>query len=157
MPDIMTQEERSERMSRVRNKDTRPEKLVRSLLHRMGYRFRLHGKKLPGKPDIVLPRHKKVIFIHGCFWHQHGICRPLSIPENNSDFWRQKFADNVRRDCEKLAALREAGWDVLVVWECETKDRAKLEGQLRSFMERKRATRLRVKLDKGCRARGTAI
>jgi DNA mismatch endonuclease (patch repair protein) len=125
-------------MSRVRNKDTKPEKLVRSLLHRLGYRFRLHNNKLPGKPDILLPRHKKAIFVHGCFWHRHGVCRPLSIPENNPDFWRKKFEDNIRRDSEKLAALREAGWDVFVVWECETKDRAKLERRLRSFMKKRR-------------------
>lgn len=137
MPDIMTLQERSERMSRVRNKDTKPEKVVRSLLHRLGFRFRLHDKKLPGKPDIVLPRHEKVIFVHGCFWHRHGVCRALSIPENNPDFWRRKFESNVKRDREKLTALREAGWDVLVVWECETKDHDELRKVLRSFMKRK--------------------
>ena len=134
MPDNMTPEGRSERMSRVRNKDTKPEKFVRSLLHRMGYRFRLHVKTLPGKPDIVLPRHKKVIFVHGCFWHRHGICRPLSIPENNSEFWAEKFAGNVRRDVEKISSLKSAGWDVLVVWECEVRNRDALERCLRAFL-----------------------
>ena len=110
---------------------------MRSVLHRLGYRFGLHGKKLPGKPDIVLTRHKKVVFVHGCFWHRHGVCRVLSIPENNSEFWAAKFADNLRRDQEKLASLKEAGWDVLVVWECELRDREKLERQLRAFMKRK--------------------
>lgn len=148
MPDNMTTEQRSERMSRVRNKDTKPERVVRSLLHRLGYRFRLHDKKLSGKPDIVLARHRKVVFIHGCFWHRHGVCRALSIPENNSDFWARKFAENVRRDGEKLAALREAGWDVLVVWECQTKDRDKLERTVRSFMN-KTTRRPRTKREKG--------
>ncbi len=134
MSDTLTQAERSERMSRVRNKDTKPEKVVRSILHRMGFRFRLHTNTLPGKPDIMLPKHKKVIFIHGCFWHRHGVCRALSIPESNSDKWAAKFADNVRRDGEKLAAVRAAGWDVLVVWECELRDLAKLEITLREFM-----------------------
>jgi DNA mismatch endonuclease, patch repair protein len=106
------------------------------MLHRMGYRFRLHSSKLPGKPDIVLPRHRKVVFIHGCFWHRHGVCRALSIPESNPEKWKAKFADNVRRDGEKLAALREAGWEVLVVWECELRDRAKLEETLRAFLAR---------------------
>lgn len=137
MPDIMTPQQRSERMARVRDRDTKPEKRVRSILHRLGYRFRLHVNKLPGKPDIVLPRHAKAIFVHGCFWHRHGVCRPLSIPENNADFWRRKFEDNVRRDRNKLAALRACGWAVLVVWECQTKDRGKLEKKLRSFMRKR--------------------
>lgn len=135
MPDIMTRKQRSERMSRVRNKDTKPEKVVRSLLHRLGYRFRLHEKNLPGKPDIVLPRHAKVIFVHGCFWHRHGACRELSIPENNADFWEKKFEQNVHRDQEKIVALGEAGWSVLVVWECETRNPATLEQVLLDFLK----------------------
>lgn len=135
MSDIMTPRQRSERMSRVKHRDTKPEKVVRSLLHRLGYRFRLHDKKLPGKPDIVLARHKKVIFIHGCFWHRHGVCRVLSIPTNNADFWAAKFADNVRRDGEKIAALREAGWGVHVVWECETRDLDTLTRLLLDFFK----------------------
>jgi DNA mismatch endonuclease (patch repair protein) len=135
MPDIMTPQERSERMGRVKNKNSRPEILVRSLVHRMGFRFRLHGKKLPGKPDIVLVRHKKVIFIHGCYWHQHGVCRPLAIPENNSDFWRRKFADNVDRDKRNIEELAELGWRVLVVWECETKDLPTLKDKLQTFLK----------------------
>jgi DNA mismatch endonuclease (patch repair protein) len=92
MPDIMTKEQRSERMSRVRNKDSKPEMRVRSVLHRLGFRFRLHDGGLPGKPDIVLRRHAKVILMHGCNWHRHGVCRPRSIPANNPDFWHKKFA-----------------------------------------------------------------
>jgi DNA mismatch endonuclease (patch repair protein) len=134
MPDIMTKEERSERMSRVKNKDSKAEKRVRSLVHRMGFRFRLHNKKLPGKPDIVLTRHKKVVLIHGCYWHQHGVCRSLAIPENNPDFWRKKFAENVERDKRNIRALNELGWRVLVIWECETKDAEKLEAKIHSFL-----------------------
>jgi DNA mismatch endonuclease, patch repair protein len=124
----------------VRNKDTKPEKIVRSMLHRLGYRFGMHGKKLPGKPDIVLTRYKKVVFVHGCFWHRHGICRELSIPESNPEKWAKKFEDNVRRDREKLAALKEAGWDVLVVWECEIGDHGRMERRLRSFMKKRNVT-----------------
>jgi DNA mismatch endonuclease, patch repair protein len=134
MPDIMTREERSERMSRVKNKDSKPEMRVRSLVHRMGYRFRLHNKKLPARPDIVLSRHRKVILIHGCYWHQHGVCRPLAIPENNPDFWRKKFAENVQRDKRNLRELKKLGWRVLVVWECETMDAKLLERKLRRFL-----------------------
>lgn len=134
MSDIMTPKQRSERMSRVRNKDTKPEKVVRSILHSMGYRFRLHRKNLPGSPDVVLPRHMKIIFVHGCFWHRHGVCRRLSIPGNNSDFWRQKFRENVRRDKEKLKTLSVLGWEVLVIWECETADQDKLREKLQIFM-----------------------
>jgi DNA mismatch endonuclease, patch repair protein len=110
------------------------------MLHRLGFRFGLHGKSLPGKPDIVLTRHNKVVFVHGCLWHRHGICRALSIPKSNPKKWATKFADNVRRDAEKLAALREAGWEVLVVWECELRDREKLDRQLRAFMTKRKKT-----------------
>lgn len=134
MSDILTPAERSERMSRVRSKDTKPEKVVRSLLHAMGFRFRLHGKKLPGKPDIVLPKHRKAIFVHGCFWHRHGVCRPLSLPTSNTEFWAKKFAENVSRDKRKLTALRRAGWSVLVVWECQIKHREKLQRRLQRFL-----------------------
>lgn len=134
MVDTLTPFQRSQRMSRVRDKNTKPEKIVRSLLHRMGFRFRLHCQSLPGKPDVVLARHKKVIFIHGCFWHRHGVCRELSIPENNPEFWAKKFAGNVERDVKKIAAIRARGWRALVVWECELKNMAKLEKTLRRFL-----------------------
>lgn len=142
---IMTPKQRSERMSRVRDKDTKPEKLVRSILHRLGCRFRLHVKNLPGKPDIVLPRYRKVIFVHGCFWHRHGVCRRLSIPENNPDFWRRKFRDNVRRDKKKLKSLDALGWDVLVIWECETKNHDRLRHALQAFMTKTRTPTRKVK------------
>lgn len=134
MPDNMTREQRSERMSRVKGKDSKPELRVRSLLHRLGFRFRLHAADLPGKPDIVLPRHRKLIFMHGCYWHRHGVCRPLSIPENNPEFWRRKFTGTVARDRETAARLRQLGWDVLVVWECQTRDEAALAAILREFL-----------------------
>lgn len=135
MSDIMTPRERSVRMSKVRNKDTKPEKIVRSLLHRLGYRYRLHDTKLPGKPDIVLPRHRKIIFVHGCFWHRHGRCRRLTIPANNADFWRRKFAENKERDRTRLARLRAAGWKVLIVWECETRNAEELRRILCDFLK----------------------
>ena len=135
MPDTMTPQERSERMSRVKNKDSKAELRVRGIVHRLGFRFRLHNKSLPGKPDIVLPRHGKVILIHGCYWHRHGVCRPLSIPENNPEFWREKFDGNVERDRRNIRQLRELGWDVLVVWECETKDAESVEAKLRDFLK----------------------
>ena len=144
MPDILTPAERSARMSRVRSKNTKPEVAVRSLLHRMGFRFRLHAKALPGKPDIVLPKHRKAIFVHGCFWHRHGVCRPLSLPASNTAFWEKKFADNVARDRRKLRALRRAGWRVLVLWECQVRDREPLERRLRRFLTTGFAARTRT-------------
>lgn len=122
MFDTLTSEQRSERMSRVRGKDTKPEVFVRSLIHRLGLRFRLHQSALPGRPDVVLSRHKKVILVHGCFWHRHGKCRRLSIPKSNATSWRKKFVENVRRDIESQRQLRKLGWKVLVIWECETRD-----------------------------------
>jgi DNA mismatch endonuclease (patch repair protein) len=134
MPDIMTKEERSERMSRVKGKDSKPEKRVRSFLHRLGFRFRLHVAGLPGKPDIVLPRHRKIILVHGCYWHRHGVCRRLSIPENKPDFWRKKFAGNVERDRRNILELKNLGWDVLVIWECQTKDEETLKAIVTRFL-----------------------
>lgn len=135
MSDTMNSEQRSERMSLVKHKRTQPEKVVRSLLHRLGYRFRLHAANLPGRPDIVLPRHRKAIFIHRCFWHRHGVCYKLSIPTNNAALWAAKFRDNVRRDAEKAAACCPPGWAVHVVWECETKDTDSLRSSLLTFMQ----------------------
>ena len=116
----MTKARRSWNMSRIRGKDTTPEKVVRSLLHRMGYRFRLHGKKLPGRPDVVLPKHKTVVFVHGCFWHRHRKCKNCTNPTNRRDWWLAKLEGNAARDRVSRRALRKLGWKVLVVWECET-------------------------------------
>lgn len=114
-------------MSRIRGKDTKPEIIVRSMLHRMGYRFRLHRKDLPGKPDIVLPKYSTVIFVHGCFWHRHKGCKYAYTPKSRIKFWKDKFAETVKRDKQHLKQLKENGWGVFIVWECETKDMDKLK------------------------------
>lgn len=116
----MSREHRSWNMSRIRGKDTRPELRVRSALHRLGYRFRLNRRDLPGKPDIVLPRHQTVIFVHGCFWHRHPGCRFAYTPKSRVEFWQTKFQRNVERHREVEEELQTLGWRVLVVWECET-------------------------------------
>lgn len=126
MADFVTPEKRSKIMRGVKQKDTKPELLVRRALHARGYRFRLHRKDLPGKPDIVLPRHGLAIFVHGCFWHQHEACKDGRLPASNEDYWLPKLARNVERDKEKALALQEAGWRVLAVWECEARDPARL-------------------------------
>jgi DNA mismatch endonuclease (patch repair protein) len=114
---------RSWNMSRIRGKHTGPEMRVRSALHRMGYRFRLHGKKLPGRPDIVLAKHRTVVFVHGCFWHRHRRCKNCTTPTNRRDFWVAKLEGNAARDALHVRALRKMGWRVIVVWECETEKR----------------------------------
>jgi DNA mismatch endonuclease (patch repair protein) len=106
-------------MSRIRSRDTAPEKIVRSTLHRAGYRFRLHSKNLPGCPDIALPKHRTVVFVHGCFWHRHRHCRFAYTPKSRSDFWEAKFRSNVERDRRKTRELRRLGWQVVTIWECE--------------------------------------
>jgi DNA mismatch endonuclease (patch repair protein) len=114
--------QRSALMARIRSRDTKPEIAVRRLLHSFGYRFRLHRRDLPGKPDIVLPRHRLVIFVHGCFWHQHPGCRLASKPKTRQDYWRPKLAGNVSRDELAQASLRSLGWRVAVLWECDTRE-----------------------------------
>ncbi|MDF1614346.1 very short patch repair endonuclease [Desulfurivibrio dismutans] len=123
-------------MSRVGGKNTKPEIAVRSLLHSLGYRFRLHRKDLPGKPDITLPKYKKVIFVHGCFWHGHEDCPRSKRPSTNEEFWREKLDKNIERDKETVTALKKLGWDVLTVWACEVKDTNKLKTKLLSFLGR---------------------
>ena len=124
-------------MARVPAKGTKPELIVRRLAHALGYRFRLHRTNLPGRPDLVFPRHRKVIFVHGCFWHGHENCRKAKRPETNRSFWERKLSRNVERDHQNLAALRETGWTVLVVWECETRNREHLSKTVRNFLEEK--------------------
>ena len=119
--DNLSTEQRSALMSRIRGAGTKPEKIVRSLLHKMGFRFRLHVKKLPGTPDIVLPKYKTAIFVHGCFWHQHPGCKRSFLPKSNSDFWSEKLRRNVVRDREVSELLQNMGWKVLTVWECDLK------------------------------------
>lgn len=135
MPDRFTPQERSRIMSLVKGRDTKPEKIVRSLLHMMGYRFRLHRNDLPGKPDIVLPKHRKAIFVHGCFWHGHAGCRRAGRPKSNADFWDKKIDANMARDKKTQAELKNAGWDFLVIWQCEMKDLEKLQVNLKRFLE----------------------
>lgn len=117
--DIFDKAKRSEIMGRIRGKDTKPELRVRKALHAAGYRFRLHRKDLPGRPDITLPKHKTVIFVHGCFWHGHEGCKANRIPKTNAEFWSAKIARNRERDAANRAALEALGWTVVVVWECE--------------------------------------
>lgn len=133
--DRLTSAQRSKLMRRVKGKNTRPEKAVRSVLHRLGFRFRLHRKDLPGRPDIVLPKYRAVVFVHGCYWHRHGGCRRTTTPSARRAFWEEKFSANVERDRRNREALIGAGWRVLVVWECETvgpSELAKLTARLRT-------------------------
>lgn len=120
-------------MAKVRSKNTKPEIEVRSLLHSLGYRFRLHRKELPGKPDIVFKRRRKAIFVHGCFWHGHG-CRIGKLPKSNVGFWRGKIERNRERDTEKRSELEELGWSVEEVWQCELKDNQTLIERLQKFL-----------------------
>jgi DNA mismatch endonuclease (patch repair protein) len=135
MTDVLTPEQRRLNMSRIRNKDTRPEMIVRSMVHHMGYRYRLHNAKLPGKPDLTLTRHRKVIFVHGCFWHKHRCRYGRVVPKTNAVFWEQKRQSNVERDKRNIAALRRQGWQVLVIWECWTRDPESLKLRLTAFLE----------------------
>lgn len=119
MADFLTPAERSVRMSRIRGKDSQPEWALRRVLHRLGLRYRLHEKQLLGKPDLVFPRHKAVVFVHGCFWHRHGGCKIATTPKSNTPFWVDKFEKNTARDARTTKALEGAGWRVFVAWECE--------------------------------------
>lgn len=116
--DIVTKETRSKMMAGIKGKNTGPEMLIRSALHRKGFRFRLHAKELFGKPDLVLPKYRACIFVHGCFWHRHKGCKLASVPKSRQKFWAKKFDSNVQRDVEAICKLRKAGWRVAVVWEC---------------------------------------
>lgn len=127
MTDVLTQEQRQLNMSRIRGRDTKPELLIRHGLHARGLRYRLHDRKLPGRPDIVFPRYRAVVFVHGCFWHSHG-CSLSKPPATRQDFWRQKLDGNAARDQKAIAALRAAGWRVLVIWECALRGTGRLEG-----------------------------
>ena len=124
----------SERMARVRQRNTSPELAVRSCLHRLGYRFRLHCRDLPGTPDIVLPKHRKAIFVHGCFWHRHPGCKRSTTPKTRTQFWMEKFKATVKRDRRNLAALQASGWEPLVIWECQTAQQSALEEILCEFL-----------------------
>ena len=122
MTDILSKQERSTLMSKVRSADTKPEWILRCGLHRLGFRYRLGNRHLPGRPDLVLAKYRSVIFVHGCYWHRHPGCKDASTPKTNTDFWSAKFAENVRRDRLVEMQLLAQGWRVLVVWECELVD-----------------------------------
>ena len=134
MTDIVDSEKRSEIMSRIRGRDTKPEMIVRRIAHGLGFRFRLHRRDLPGSPDLVFPRHRAVIMVHGCFWHRHPGCKYASTPKTRVGFWERKFAGNVVRDRRNEAELYELGWRVMVIWECETKDNEAVASCIESFL-----------------------
>jgi len=135
--DSLSTAARSERMSRVRGKDTATELTVRRLVHALGYRFRLHRRDLPGTPDLVFPGRRKVIFVHGCFWHRHPDpdCKLARMPKSRQEFWRPKLEGNRARDLRQETALVEAGWGVMTVWECELRDLAFLRNKIRTFLD----------------------
>ncbi|MCY3546717.1 MAG: very short patch repair endonuclease [Gemmatimonadetes bacterium] len=135
MPDPLTARQRSALMSRIRSKDTRPEMAVRRLVHGMGYRYRLHAKELPGRPDLVFRPRRKVIFVHGCFWHRHAGCPADRLPGTRREYWREKLNGNVRRDRRNVLALTDMGWKVLVIWECETKKLDRVSETVRAFLD----------------------
>jgi DNA mismatch endonuclease (patch repair protein) len=129
--------ERSRQMALVRGKDTKPEMAVRRLVHRLGYRYRLHRSDLPGKPDLVFPSRRKVILVHGCFWHRHAdpACKLARMPKSRLEFWEPKLSANAQRDARTLDALSQAGWSALTLWECEIKSNRDLEGRIIRFLE----------------------
>lgn len=143
MADTMSPKERSQRMALVRSVDTKPEMAVRRLVHSMGYRYRLHCRDLPGKPDLVFRQRHAVVFVHGCFWHRHEGCSLARLPKSKVEFWAAKLEGNRDRDARKVAALNEAGWRVFVVWECELKDKEVLAQRLRRFLDERGADEVR--------------
>ena len=134
MADVLTPQQRSFNMSRIRSRDTRPEMIVRSIVHRLGFRYQLHKKDLPGKPDLVLVRHRKIIDVHGCFFHMHNCRYGKVVPATNAEFWRTKRESNVNRDRRNVKLLKKGGWQVLVVWECQTRQPEILEKTLLNFL-----------------------
>jgi DNA mismatch endonuclease, patch repair protein len=134
--DILSTTERSKRMGLIRSKNTRPEIRVRGLIRALGYKYRLHSKTLPGKPDIVLSRAKKAIFVHGCFWHRHSAlkCKMARLPKSKTDYWLPKLERNKKRDLSHQRKLRKIGWSVMIVWECELKNPSKLSARLDRFL-----------------------
>jgi DNA mismatch endonuclease (patch repair protein) len=128
--DVLSPEQRHRCMARVKAKDTTPERVVRSTLHRLGFRFKLHSSALPGRPDVVMPKYRTVVFVHGCFWHGHKRCARATRPSSNVAFWNRKLDGNEARDARVQCALRDLGWTVLVVWECQTREADLLLRQL---------------------------
>lgn len=135
MTDTLSRQQRSENMARIRSKDTQPELRVRSLLHGLGFRFRLHSKQLPGSPDIILPKYNAVVFVHGCLWHGHSKCRRGRRPKSNVDYWNRKITRNLERDATNAELLRRLGWKRIVIWECELKDTNQIVNKLTSLLK----------------------
>lgn len=135
MADVHTKEQRSYNMSRIKGKDTKPEMLVRKHLHAKGFRYKLHDKTLPGKPDLVLPKYKTVIFIHGCFWHGHNNCNYFTIPKTRTEWWTEKIEKNKANDEKAVKLLRKDGWKIITVWECKLKP-AKIEKTLSALVKK---------------------
>ncbi len=133
MADNLTEVQRKRNMSNIRSRNTKPELVVRSIIHKLGLRFRLHARYLPGKPDIVLPRHKKIVLVHGCFWHMHKCKRGKVFPKTNELYWAAKRNRNVERDRLNKSAYKKAGWQTLIIWECESRDVSKLSDKLARF------------------------
>jgi len=135
MADVHSKEIRSYNMSRIKGKNTKPEMLVRKFLHANGYRYKLHDKSLPGKPDIVLPKYKTVIFVHGCFWHGHSNCKYYVVPKSRTDWWLNKINGNIANDTKALKALKKEGWKIITIWECSLKP-AKVERTLKTLLRK---------------------
>lgn len=135
MADVHDKATRSFNMSRIKGKNTKPEMLVRKFLHAKGYRYKLHDKKLPGKPDIVLPKYRTVVFVHGCFWHGHNNCKYFVVPKTNTQWWTDKIYGNKANDEKATKALKKDGWKIITVWECELKP-AKVEKTLKSLLKK---------------------
>jgi len=149
MTDHLTKKERSWNMSRVRSRDTKPELIIRSLLHRAGYRFRINDAKLPGSPDILLPKYRTSIFVHGCFWHRHENCPKATIPSTNRDYWLKKFERNIARDSAVRKELKKLRWRVIVVWECEVmSDPLSVSDNIVFEIDGKRPVKYAVKMDR---------
>ena len=132
--DVHSTEQRRYNMSQIKGKNTKPEMRVRRLVHGLGYRYRLHTKDLPGKPDLVFPGRRKVIFVHGCYWHMHNCRYGQVVPKTNTEFWQTKRQSNVARDERNVTSLNEDGWEILVLWECEMKDEVMLTEKIKSFL-----------------------
>lgn len=133
--DLLSPEQRSKNMSRILSKDTRPELIVRSIVYKLGFRYRLHVKEVPGKPDLVFKKRKKAIFVHGCFWHQHPGCREGRVPGSRTDYWQPKLRRNQERDIAAQTSLKCQGWQFLIIWECELKNLSTVVKRIKQFLE----------------------